>query len=508
MRLNLRLHVFLLLPILLLIGCAAIGINRQVAKFQRPPEYVRFFELLDRTVAETGVRDASVFTVSGFPYLRSNRFLTGLKDELNNNVRKEQWVRRMQQLDLEARQKEIHNLPVTALNDLARELGESAGRQILQQRAAFYSEKMLTHDQRLANFHEVLLRAVTDPSEYSTAMRVIGIYPVTSMPVTAVTRRVQEKFRKWHHTPAGQLAILGALTAYVPARSMEYSEQTARLVLNRSRQNALLTPRPSILDQQTLLAMFAPVINQDVAAAYDNIGEVVWRDKKVGINPARPTVYYYISHARLKGLPILQLNYVFWYSARNGQNSPWIERGPVDGITVRVSLDYDGHPIMVDIMNNCGCYHFFVPHPKKIGKMISTPDGIDAFVPRRLPESYPRKRLKLRIISGWHQVAHMDDETVATRSLPYQLAAYEQLEMLPRDDQSFKSIFNSAGIGKGSGRIEPLIFFPMGIVDIGSMRQRGHHAVKLVGREHFDEPDLFDRNFEIEYDLIFFPHYK
>jgi hypothetical protein len=214
----------------------------------------------------------------------------------------------------------------------------------------------------------------------------------------------------------------------------------------------------------------------------------VWQDNKVGINAAKPTIYYYFSHARFKNVPVLQLNYVFWYSARNGQNSPWIERGPIDGITIRVSLDYDGRPFMVDIMNNCGCYHFFVPHHKKIGKMIPTPDGIDAFVPRRLPESYPQKRLKLRIISGWHQVAHMDDEMNATRSLSYQLAAYEQLEMLPHEDQTFESIFNSAG----------LIFFPMGIVDIGSMRQRGHHAIKLVGREHFDDPDLFDRNFEIE----------
>ncbi len=95
-------------------------------------------------------------------------------------------------------------------------------------------------------------------------------------------------------------------------------------------------------------------------------------------------------------------------------------------------------------------------------------------------------------------MAHIDDEMIPDRSLPYQLAVYEQLEMLPHDDHSFESIFNSDGIGKGSGRIEPLIFFPMGIADIGSMRQRGHHAVKLVGREHFDDPDLFDRNFEIE----------
>ena len=437
MRVNLRLHTLLFLPILIFIGCAAIGLNRQVAKFQRPPEYVRFFELLDRTVTEAGVRDASVFTVSGFPYLRTNRFLTGLKDDLNNDARKEQWVRRLQQLDLEARQKEIHNLPAAALKDLARQLGEPVGRQMLQERAAFYSAKMLTHDQRLPDFYEVLLGAVTDPSEYSTAMRVVGLYPLTSIPVTAVTRNVQEKFRKWHHAPADQLETLGELTAYVPSRSTEYSEQTVRLVLNRSRQNALLIPQPSIADQQTLLAMFAPVINQDVAAVYDKIGEVVWQDNKVSINAAKPTIYYYFSHARLKGVPVLQLNYVFWYSARNGQKSPWIERGPVDGITVRVSLDYDGHPFMVDIMNNCGCYHFFVPHHKKIGKMIPTPDGIDAFVPRRLPESYPRKRLKLRIISGWHQVAHMDDEMNAARSLPYQLAAYEQLEMLPHDDQIF-----------------------------------------------------------------------
>ena len=185
--------------ILLLIGCAAISTNRQVAEFQRPAESVKFFELLDRAVAEAGVRDAADFAVHGFSYLRTNRFLTGLKDDLTNDARKEQWVRWMQQLDLEARQKEIYNLPASALKDLAGQLGEPTGRQMLQQRATFYSEKMLTHDQRRPNFYEVLLRAVTDPSEYSSAMRVEGIYPLTSMPVTSMTRRVQNKFRKWHH---------------------------------------------------------------------------------------------------------------------------------------------------------------------------------------------------------------------------------------------------------------------------------------------------------------------
>jgi hypothetical protein len=498
MRLNLRLHIILFLPILILIGCAAISMNRQIAKFQRPPECVRFFELLDRTVAEAGVRDAAVFAVRGFPYLRTNRFLTGLKDDLFNDSRKEQWVRRMQQLDLEARRKEIHNLPAAALKNLARQLSEPTGRQMLQQRAAFYSEKLLTHDQRLPDFYKVLLRAVTDPSEYSTTMRVLGIYPLTSMPVTSMTRRVQDKFRKWHFAPVDQIETLGELTAYRPSQGTEYSDHIVRLILGRARQNPLRVPRPSTVDQQTLLTMFAPVIYQDVAADYDKIGEVMWQDNKVSINAARPTVYYYFSHARLKGVPVLQLNYVFWYSARNGRNSPWIERGPLDGITVRVSLDYDGYPFMVDIMNNCGCYHFFVPRKVMVKRILPAPMAIDAFVPTWLPDSFPQERLVVRINSGWHQVNHMEAGVIPAEFRPYELISYDRLEQLPRDEQTSESIFNSKGIVKNTGRIEPLIFFPMGIPDVGSMRQRGHHAIKLVGRSHFDDPDLFDNNFIFE----------
>jgi hypothetical protein len=115
------------LLILILSGYAAIGLNRQVAKFQRSPEDLRFFELLDHTVTDAGVQDAPAFTILGFPYLGTNRFLTGLKDDLNTDASKEQWVRWLQQLDLKTRQKEIYNLP---------------------------------------DFHEVWLGAVSDPSEY------------------------------------------------------------------------------------------------------------------------------------------------------------------------------------------------------------------------------------------------------------------------------------------------------------------------------------------------------
>jgi hypothetical protein len=232
MRINGGYRYLLVLIVLFFAGCATSNINQRVADFQRPSEYVRFFEALDRSVGEADGKDASIFPVSGFPYLRTNRFLTGLKQDLNTDARKEQWIRWLQQLDIEARKKEIRNLPSGTVRELARDLGEEPDRQILQGRVADYSEKLLTHDQGRPDF------------------------------------------------------------------------------------------------------------------------------------------------------------------------------------------------------------------------------------------------------------------------LSYRLVAYDQLEMLPHSENHYESIFNSRGIAKDSGRIEFLIFFPMGIPDVGSMRQRGHHAVKLVGRSHFEDPDLFDDNFE------------
>jgi hypothetical protein len=95
-------------------------------------------------------------------------------------------------------------------------------------------------------------------------------------------------------------------------------------------------------------------------------------------------------------------------------------------------------------------------------------------------------------------VDNIDTTNPSPGFIAYQMVPYDQLETLPHDDTAYESIFNSNGIAKNTGRAEPLIFFPMGIPDVGSMRQRGHHAIKLVGRAHFDDPDLLDHNFEFE----------
>jgi len=495
-RIGLKYRYLFIILVLLYQGCATTAVNQRVADFQRPAEYVRFFEVLDRYVDEADARNAAAFSVSGFPYLRTNRFLTGLKQDLDSEARQEQWIRWLQQLDSEARKKEIRNLPSGAIRELAHELGEEPDRQTLQDRLADYSEKLLNHDQRRTDFFTTVQATVTNPAEYRTAYRVMGIYPITALPVAVVTHRVQDEFKNWHHAPVAQLDIQGELIAYGPSQPAAYSQAIAGMILKRSRKNALKVPIPSVSDEKALVDMFAPLIHQDQMQSFDRIGAVVWKDGHVRINPQQPMVYYYLTHARFKGEPVLQLNYAFWYSAREGSNSPWIERGTLDGLTVRISLDNDGLPFMVDIMNTCGCYHFYIPDQKRVKRIIPTPQEVDVFVPRWMPESFPHKRLNIRINSGWHQVVHLGAESKPPGFLPYRLVAYDQLEMLPHSENRYESIFNSRGIAKDSERIEFIIFFPMGIPDVGSMRQRGHHAVKLVGRSDFEDPGLFDDNFK------------
>jgi hypothetical protein len=479
-------------------GCASWGTPQFIAESQRPAQYELFFNEMDTAIDQAGVRNAAFFQVSGFPYLRANRFLVALKNRLNTNAQKQQWVQWLQQLDVEARATEIQNLPLPAVAKLSAGFSELPDRKVLQERVISYSNKLLAHDQLQPNFYEVLQAAVQNSTEYSTVMQVFGLYPITVIPVAIVTHMVFDEMAAWHQLPPDQLPSSGTLTVYAPGRAMDFSQPEIQQILIRSKQNPLEIPLPSAADRRTLVAVFAPVIIPDVAADYDKIGEVAWGQKQLEINSDNAAAYYYFSHAFFKGEPILQINYVIWFSARNGPNSPAIERGRIDGLTVRISLSPDGSPFMVDIMNNCGCYHFYVPRKEIVEKILPIPMAIDAFVPTWLPDNFPRRRLVIRLKSGWHQVENIGADNISSGSASYNLMAYNQLEKLPRDGHANESMFTSTGIGKNSERIEPLIFFPMGIPDIGSMRQRGHHAVKFLGRAHFDDPYLFDKHFQFK----------
>ncbi len=299
-----RTHKFAFLTLIILVllfqGCATTEMRQFAAVSQRPGEYERFFKYLDKAADKAGVGDASTFPVPGFPYLRTDRFLMGMRDRIVNEAQEQVWVQWMLQHNLDAREKEIKNLPDSALRDLASRLGEPPDRNTLIEKVKSYSKKSLSHDQGKTDFYDALKAAQRIPDEYSIIMRTFGLYPLWAPLVAYVTDGVYDEFRQWHKTPLGELEIQGNLKAYMPSHHVKLSGQDVSRMFGSSKQNALGVTELSSEEIQMLVRAYAPIIYQDIVADYDEIGQVFWNDRHVSINPRKPAVYYYITHAFLK----------------------------------------------------------------------------------------------------------------------------------------------------------------------------------------------------------------
>lgn len=480
---------FILLSVFFLEGCASMTAQRISQSFDRPKACQEFFERLDEKVKEAGVRDGSSASVPGFPYLRTNRFLSALKDRLKDDREREEWVEWMLDLNLQAREKELRNLPEEVVSSF------STDREALLSRMKVCSKELFAHDQTRADFYSLLKPEVVVRDEYSFLMRTAGLYPLVALPVSIVAENARRKMRNRFEADLKALPVDGTHRNYVPEKRIPLSGKEIEEILKASGRNPLNAPRLDGGQGRKLAEHFAPVFIQDVAASYDHIGQVVWKNSRAGVDPDKPAVYYYFSNGFLKDEPILQINYVIWYSERAGENPPWIEKGHLDGLTIRLSLDPSGIPFMVDVQNNCGCYHFFIPEKERVDRVLSRPLMFDALILQFLPDVSTGQRLGIPINSGWHQPQRLLAMGEIPDSIPYQLMPYDLLESLPHEDGRRESLFDAKGMAKGSERVERFILFSMGIPSIGSMRQRGRHAIELIGRVHFDDPFLFDKNF-------------
>jgi hypothetical protein len=493
----LRARGFLLFSLVLLFasGCVSLSAQRVTQSWERPADCADLFTRLGQAVQAAGVLDAATAPVPGFPYIRADRFLAGLGRSLKGESEKRQWVRWMQELDLQARRKEIGNLSTAAFVSLSGKEETQGERERFHSWVASCSSRLLDQDMARRDFYSALGGLPAVPDEYSSLMRVVGLYPLTAIPVAIVTGHVQRKAERWFSGDPENLPLEGDLRTFFPAEGIFLEEKKIEKKVADSTKNPLGIFPPEGKALRELARHFAPAFVQDVAAPYDYPGRVFWKGDRAEVDGQKPTAYYYFSQAYLQEEPVLQVNYVVWYSAREGKRAPWIERGRLDGLTVRVSLDGKGKPFMLDVINNCGCYHFFVPDEGRVRGKIPQPSGLEPFVPQWLPRVPSGERLGLRVNSGWHQVERILPVRETPGSIAYELVPYGELESLPREEGRKESLFDSQGIAKGTERIEPYIFFPMGIPRVGSMRQRGHHAVEFIGRAHFDGPDIFNRNF-------------
>jgi hypothetical protein len=466
-------------------GCASLERGFD-AHFDSPSAAVRdcarWFRELDQAVDAAGVRDAQYRPVAGYPYLRVNRILAGLRERAaRSEAALHAFAERLLELDLDARTHELRNLarPEPEAFERTRECGRLL-REI----------DLAKPEARRA----ILERAVV-PDDYSGAARLLGLYPLTRIAFASGVRRWEAQARAAFQAdapPAG--AVRFAPPFFRPAPRAAVAE-----LLARARRDPLGQPLLSEREFFGLAAAYAPSFELQVAGDYDRFGALRWRSGGAmpEVHLVEPVVYVQPAYARYGERVLLQIVYTVWFPERPPQGDGDILAGRLDGLVWRVTLAPDGAPLVYDSIHPCGCYHKFFPTPR--ARPRPAPDALEewAFVPQALAAVAEDERPLLRIASQTHFIERVSMVRGNDSLIRYAFRGYDELRSLPGAD-GYRSVFGQDGLIAGSERAERFLFWPMGIASAGAMRQWGRQATAFIGRRHFDDADLFERRFELD----------
>ncbi len=456
------------------------------------------FRMLDQTIDRAGVRDAQSHRLSGFPYLRVDRYTASLGDLANNDqsaAAQRQWLARLRAQDQVARLVEIGNLPDQDIHALQ---ADGGGRAALFNQTVQCAETLREQDvnqpDRLALIHQL----AHVPDDYLTWQRAVGLYGLSNIPFSIGIARWQAQTRlDFSHATKVQEKV-SASYRYRPTADGAITRDQIAATLRRASDNPLQIPELDGEEKLALARAFAPVFEVQTTAAYDRIGRLRWGSGLVPeVDGTEPVVYYRIALTRLGGQSLVQLVYTVWFSQRPAEheNEHDMYAGKLDGVVLRVTLNTKGEPIIYDSIHPCGCYHLFFPTP--LVEPIEAPPGAVewAFVPASLPAHTLGTHVAVGIATRTHylQSIRLEQAGVGT---DYQLVPEDALRALPTA-QGTRSIYGPDGLVAGTERAERWLFWPMGVPSAGAMRQWGHHATAFVGRRHFDDADLLEKRFRI-----------
>ena len=232
------------------------------------------------------------------------------------------------------------------------------------------------------------------PDDYSEPSRVLGIYPLVTLPLSIGVERWQEEAVDLFRQTAAGAASPGAVARYEPAAE-PVAHLSARVLLDRTAPSRLGIPQLSGDDRETLFRIFAPVFEIATTGDDDRFGQLRWGAAPAPeVDLSRPTVYRRLAFTRYRGRVLVQLVYTIWFRRRPpGSALDWAA-GTLDGLVFRVTLDPRGQPLVYDTIHPCGCYHMFFPTARV--KVAPPPQpGIEwAFVPATLPSVDPAWRTR------------------------------------------------------------------------------------------------------------------
>lgn len=456
-----------------------------------------FLARLDQISLDAGTQDLQARRLSGFPHLRSTRFLAGIADLMDTPAKRKYWAGALAVQAMDGFVAEINNLPDDYLGRLGvenRHLGTQRAVSCVQQ------EARRTGAMGPSGIWPWLVEQAAVPDAYIAWRRALGLYPLMVLPVARGIHNWHEEVRHTWGIPLASLPVRGRLQRVSDGTAQSMSREETGQALRTASDNAPGLPMPQGATAAALFNAHAPVWEVDVADNNDLIGTPAWSadGARLRIDTGQPRVYRKLSHTRYGKELLLQLNYIVWFPARPKTGPLDLLGGELDGLVWRVTLSPEGEPLMYDSIHNCGCYHLFFPTAQMQPR--PAPDSLAevAFVPQTAPVLKAGDRIVLRIASHNHFIDRIYTEPAehamaSTRHISN--ADYNTLRSLPVHQQRRQSLFGQHGLIEQSDRAERYLFWPLGVRSAGAMRQWGSHATAFVGRRHFDEARLLQRYF-------------
>lgn len=460
---------------LLTTGCSTMS----VAQRPQTPDgekCLALYEKVDQQIDAAGVRDAGYYRIPGFPYLRTDRYTASYATQLPNLDAFWEWTGYLRALEDESREVELRNL----------KLGEEQASSVLLDMRSC-GGWLRTWELDDPAFRQKMLDAVKVPDDYSTTQRALGLYsiakPFLEHDVAEFRQNVEKEFEAPLEAPPAPAEL--KLWAVQPNPNPEYPDGTIDL---RPKPRDLLGRVGLVWSEIVHLAhTHAPSFWIESAGDHDRPGMAVQTGHGPGVDASKPVVYYLTGLTRFGGRNLLQITYFAWFAGQGPE-------GALDGLIWRVTLDEKGNPLVHDTIHASGGAHYAFP----VSTLQRREDAPEAML---FPQKggAPKGPVAVRLRSGTHEVVRVldaDDSAVtATRRETYELRSYEELLNLPDPAGGVRSFFDPEGFVAGTEKSDRFWHFPAGVRNPGALRQWGHHPTALVGREHFDDPFLFEKFF-------------